>query len=929
MNLTKSSSARSLAAVLLFSLAPGGIHAADKPNIIFVLGDDQAWWDYSFMYRDEIEGPAVDSNPSIYQIAETPAIDRLADEGLTFTHGYTVPLCRPSLQAMITGAFPHENRISGNDLVGKVDDEEADQRILFDQSIARTLVKRHGYRAYQTGKWWGGHHSLGGFTEGDTQDNPSTSARPPQYTGSKPGYVGGANGAGRHGDWGLMIGRVDYVNDIPDPVLPAPTAVNPISYANTIVPMTDFIDDCVASDDPFFIWYAPFLPHSPFDPPEALRAKYDPLVDEANEASSEDYEAKYYANIERLDGGIGALLDHLEATGVADNTMIIFICDNGWITNDNGGSTRSKRQPYDAGSRTPIIVHWPKTIKPGGPIEPQFVTQPVSVIDMVPTALAAVGLEQSAEQRGINLMDLGAVNARDAVFCDVYAHDMASIEDPSQSLVARYVVKDGWKLIDFASGSDELYHLYDTSTGNPVDPFETNNLVTVETAKFAELSALIDTWYNEPKEMVWSTQVSQTQATESIPIPGELGQSFTVTSNGFLTAVNLPIEQTDPNETITVELRQLDGNGAPLGALLASSTIQPDPVYQAGLRWSLFPFAEPVQVSNGQQLGILIKCATQPNTGFNVAYNDPGGYAGGTMYFSGQIGSETWDTAGLDLPFQVFTGIYPNRSNTRIVRDGDGVLVSADLGVKGMPAEIQTSTDLGEGSWVGIATEDNPDGLVALSETELVDRKFYRFGLSTIGDPFSIDSPPPAELTVTNSEAASFTVSDTDLLQTAFSSYNGSALDNAPGGADTTYLQGLTPSGEASLRDGVWFSNADSRGSAMVQNDEFAEYFLDLTASETGYDIDQIDLYSNWGTGKLRDKIKVTISMSLVGTPTVFDQIVVTNEVYDPPTETQGKMSITGINATGIAAIRFDWPADQESGGVGYSELDVFGAPTP
>ena len=60
-----------------------------------------------------------------------------------------------------------------------------------------------------------------------------------------------------------MIGRVDFENDVPNPVLPAPTAVNPISYANTIVPMTDFIDSCVAGDDPFFIWYAPFLPHSP------------------------------------------------------------------------------------------------------------------------------------------------------------------------------------------------------------------------------------------------------------------------------------------------------------------------------------------------------------------------------------------------------------------------------------------------------------------------------------------------------------------------------------------------------------------------------------------------------------------------------------------------------------------------------------------
>ncbi|MFC7335958.1 sulfatase [Haloferula chungangensis] len=921
MNLTSPDTFRLIFGAQLFSLALSNLSATEKPNIIFILGDDQAWWDYSFMYRNDVEGPAFDSsvpkNHTIYPAAQTPAIDQLADEGLAFTHGYTVPLCRPSLQAMITGTFPHQNRISGNDMVGKVDDEAADQRILFDQSIARTLVKRYGYRAYQTGKWWGGHHSLGGFTEGDTQDSAAAGTNPPQYTGSRPGYAN----QGRHGDWGLMIGRVDYINDIQNPA-------HPINYADTIVPLTDFIDDCVANDDPFFAWYAPFLPHTPHDPPTGLRNKYDALIDEPDESGN--YHAKYYANIERLDGGIAAILDHLDAKGIADNTMIIFICDNGWVNLDDRShhTSTSKRSPREAGARTPIIVHWPRAIKPGGPIEPQIVTQPVSVIDMVPTALAAVDLEPSAEQHGINLMDLDAVNTRDTIYCDVYAHDMASLEDPSASIVARYVVKDGWKLIDYDGSPAELYHLYDTTTGNPVDPFEINDLSGVEPAKLSALSTLIDTWYNEPKEMVWSTSTSQTNATDTLPIPGELGQSFTVSGDGFLTGVNLPFEQSDPAESITVELRQLDGSGAPLGALIAGTTIHPDPVYQAGFRWSLFQFDTPVPVTDGQQLGFLVKSSSQPNTGFYVAYNDSGGYPGGAMYYSGQIGDLTWDSANLDLPFQIFTSIYPNRSNTRIIRDGNGVTVSADLGVKGQPAVIETSTDLSHGSWISAATDDNLDGLVALNETALVNRKFYRFGLSTIGDPFSIDNPP-AGLTVTNSEAASFTVSNTDLLQTAFDSYNGSPLDDAPGGTDTTYLQGLTPSGEASLRDGVWFSNENSRGSAMVQNDEFAVFNLDLTASPGGYNIDQIDLYSNWGTGDGRDEIKVTITMSLVGTPTVFDQTVVTNEAYNPPTETQGKMSITGIGASGIAAIRFDWPGAQENNGVGYSEIDVFGSPTP
>lgn len=183
--------------------------------------------------------------------------------------------------------------------------------------------------------------------------------------------------------------------------------------------------------------------------------------------------------------------------------------------------------------------------------------------------------------------------------------------------------------------------------------------------------------------------------------------------------------------------------------------------------------------------------------------------------------------------------------------------------------------------------------------------------------------------TVINSEAASFVVSNDDLLQTSLESSSGSALDNSSSIPDTTYLQGLTPSGEASLRDGVWFDNpSNSRGSALVENDEFLIYNLDITASPLGYDIDQIDLYSNWGSGQGRDEIRVSISLSLVGTPDVFDQVVVTNEIYNPPTETQGKMSISEIDATGIAGVRFDWPNGQENNAVGYSELDVIGSAT-
>ncbi|MBK1826579.1 PEP-CTERM sorting domain-containing protein [Haloferula rosea] len=208
---------------------------------------------------------------------------------------------------------------------------------------------------------------------------------------------------------------------------------------------------------------------------------------------------------------------------------------------------------------------------------------------------------------------------------------------------------------------------------------------------------------------------------------------------------------------------------------------------------------------------------------------------------------------------------------------------------------------------------------------------------------------------VNTSNLTSYTVSNTDLLQTSLASYTGD--DFLQSGGQTTFLNALASEGitvgSASLSDGVWYdhdpsvyaagggnfndtldnANTESRGSAVTTPDTFGQWNLDLAASPLGYDITQIDLYSNWGDGSGRDDIRVTISMSLVGTPTVFDQVVVTNQFIEFETaNTQGAMNITGdgggLIGTGIAAIRFDFPAIQEANGVGYSELDVIGTAT-
>jgi hypothetical protein len=120
---------------------------------------------------------------------------------------------------------------------------------------------------------------------------------------------------------------------------------------------------------------------------------------------------------------------------------------------------------------------------------------------MVPTIHDALGLPTYPEMTGLSLLDLPAVDARTTVFTEDSTHDIQDFNDPSQSLEARVAIRDGWKLILFTNGNTELYHLYDTSTGAPVDPHETNDLSAGNPSLVSELTTAIVNWYAvEPNE---------------------------------------------------------------------------------------------------------------------------------------------------------------------------------------------------------------------------------------------------------------------------------------------------------------------------------------------------------------------------------------------------------------------------------------------
>jgi arylsulfatase A-like enzyme len=138
----------------------------------------------------------------------------------------------------------------------------------------------------------------------------------------------------------------------------------------------------------------------------------------------------------------GQLMDYIDEKELSENTLFVYVTDNGWIQDPdrpNRYAPRSKREPYDMGIRTPIIYRWK------GMIEPELDESTLSSsIDIATTVLAACGLEPTPEMQGIDMLDKAARKERGAIFAETSAHDFSTLDS---SLYHRIVVTKPWKLI--------------------------------------------------------------------------------------------------------------------------------------------------------------------------------------------------------------------------------------------------------------------------------------------------------------------------------------------------------------------------------------------------------------------------------------------------------------------------------------------------
>lgn len=408
------------------------VDANRKPNIILIIGDDHGFPYFGFM-----------GNKNVY----TPQLDCLANSGMLFRYGFnTSSTCAPSLMSLLTGLNPIQwEKYVANQLNKKVEDMTRDEKYLKGmESISSyhtlpRLLAEQGYVSFQAGKHWEGTYDTVGFSEGMTKDKGEKAVE-------KYGLLLTMAGAD-----GLALGR------------------------ETMQPVYDFID--TYSDKPFFIWFAPMLPHSPFNPPDKYLALYK------NKELSESAK-KYYANCSWFDDCISQLIRYLDDKGLRDNTLLIYFSDNGWeqnpleefegnfLTSAIGGRL-GKGGLHELACRTPIIFNLP------GRIEDHLVYDNlISTLDIYATILDFAGAKVPQNKPGKSLKPLLELDKRDFIIGSVSdIRPVEGIENPKNDFFHRdaeayYLATQKWQYIWYKSfGKEELYDKVS-------DPEERFNVIT-------------------------------------------------------------------------------------------------------------------------------------------------------------------------------------------------------------------------------------------------------------------------------------------------------------------------------------------------------------------------------------------------------------------------------------------------------------------
>ena len=448
----------------------GSSAAAPPPNVVLVLVDDLGWADlgaYGSSFHD------------------TPAIDRLAREGVRFTQFYAAsPVCSPTRAGLMTGKHPSRLHITdwiGGDTLGPLRPPPYEHQLPLDELTFGEAFRDAGYATGYIGKWHLGEGAFMPAAQGFT-------------------FTKAVNGAGQPATYHAPYqGKSPSKWSVPDLEGGPPDAY-----------LTDRLgEEAVAfvrahRDEPFLLVLSHYAVHTPLEGPAALVESYrekagrlPPAPDggvrpegpKAFTKTRQDHPV-YAAMVQRTDASVGLVIEAIDALGLAGRTIVVFASDNGGLSTleqragmptSNAPLRAGKGWMYEGGIRVPFIVRWP------GRLAPRDVATPAMMTDVYPTLLGLAGLPLRPAQHRDGI-DLGPVLAgrtgasRDALFWD-FPHYHGSGHTPS-----RAVRVGDLKLIHWFD--DDRVELYDLAA----DPYEQRDLASARPADVARLRARLQEW---------------------------------------------------------------------------------------------------------------------------------------------------------------------------------------------------------------------------------------------------------------------------------------------------------------------------------------------------------------------------------------------------------------------------------------------------
>ena len=420
------------------------VQAQAPPNIVLLLADDLGWTGLSSFGSD---------------FYETPHLDALAKDGMKFTQAYAAcTVCSPTRASLMTGQYPARLRLTDfiagqNRPWAKMTIPDWTKGLPHAHVTIAEALKTVGYRTAHVGKWHLNRRSHP-IADGPLKHGfDSTFDRPP----GTQGYQLSQNVAKQTGRTYLTDIRTDKA--------------------------IDFITD--SKDQPFFLYFAYNVPHTPIqgrpDLVKAFESKANPKAIHHNPT--------YAAMVKSLDDSVGRLLSHLKTQGKAENTVVLFLSDNGGLTQrygkhddftENLPLRRGKGSAYEGGVRVPAIAYWP-----GITIAGSVCNEPIMTTDVYPTLLEIASTKTDTIQDGQSLVPLlkspTQEFGRDLFWH--YPHYHAGGDGPYSA------VRSGpWRLIEFHEDKQCALYNLDNDLG------ERNDLAKQEPERVEALRGKLHAW---------------------------------------------------------------------------------------------------------------------------------------------------------------------------------------------------------------------------------------------------------------------------------------------------------------------------------------------------------------------------------------------------------------------------------------------------